>query len=133
MRSAFLLLLVACGGDKTTTDTGDTDTDPQTTPTGDTGTVPDTYPATWAGVQQLFTEHCDVCHPSMQDVELREAATSGYPYVIPGDANASYLWQVVSGNSILRMPPNPPLGTGLLPIETVQCVHDWIEAGASFE
>lgn len=123
-----LLLLAACSGSKATTD--DTDT-PGTTPTGETGTEPpDVYPATWDGVQQLFTEHCDVCHPSEQGVDLHVVVENptGYPYVVPGDPDNSYLWQVVSGQVILRMPP-----TGLLPAETVQCIHDWIEAGASFE
>lgn len=127
----FALILAACPGAETTTD--DTDTSDTDTPvdTGDTDLPPETYPATWDGVQQLIDNHCAVCHPATNGVDLRAGITdptSGY--VVPGDPDASYLWQVVSGGTLLLMPPVPD---GPLPAETVQCIHDWIADGASFQ
>jgi len=121
------LLLVACAGDKDPT----TDTPPAAT--GETGTPVQTYEATWDGVQQLFVDHCDRCHPAQQGIDLHVDVPYDAGYyqrlVKPGEPDKSVLWLVVSGGSVLEM----PLDTGLLPIETVQAIHDWIEAGASFE
>lgn len=120
-----LLLLAACSGDKDPTDTP--------VPTGETGTTAPSYDPTWTGVQQLFVDHCDRCHPAQQGIDLHTDVPYDAEYyqrlVKPGDPDASVLWLVVSGGSVLQM----PLDEGLLPIETVQPIHDWIEAGASFE
>jgi hypothetical protein len=136
--------LLACSGSDTDTDTDttDTDTDTDTTDTdppattgetGETATVPDTYAPTWTGVQELFAEHCDVCHPAEQGfdlhIHLETPLQPYYSYVIPGDPENSFLWGVLTYEYLEpRMPP-----TGRLPDETIQCVHDWILAGAVFE
>ena len=128
----WLLLLAACAGDKDATDTG-TPTDTPPAQTGDTGPPAPEYEATWTGVQQLFVDHCDRCHPAQQGLDLHTAIPYDAGYyqrlVKPGDPDSSVLWLVVSGGTILEM----PLDTGLLPLPTVQPIHDWIAAGASFD
>lgn len=125
-RSILVVLLAACSGDDEGKDSG-ADTAGDT----DTGTPP-TYPATWEGVQQLFAENCNSCHPSQNQIDLvllvEEDLAGGQFYVIPGNAADSYLWQVVSGGTITPMPP-----TGLLDPAVVEPIRGWIDAGASLE
>ena len=137
MRTTLALVLAGCSGDKDTVDTDAVDTDApdtDTTPTGETGTPPpDVYEPTWTGVQQLFVEHCDACHPAEQGLdlhtELQYPSTSGYNYVVPGDPENSLLWAAVTYEYLSpRMPPQ-----GQLPAETIQAIYDWILAGAVFE
>lgn len=70
------------------------------------------------------------------DEEIRESlegveATNGEPLVVPGDPEASELYQVlVTTDETRRMPP-PPLE--LLPGEEIAIIRDWIEAGAEYE
>ena len=122
MRLSFLafVLVSACSGDGA--DAG----------TSESGTDPVTYPGTFTGVDTMVTEQCDRCHPAQQGIdlhaELRSESAHATPWIVPGDPDGSYLWQVVSGGTFIEMPLD-----GLLPIETVQCVHDWIEAGAVVE
>lgn len=130
-----MIAFFACSGSSS-----DTPTD-EPTPTDDTDgstthsavpehtAVPEGYPPTWAGMEQLFTEHCDVCHPATAGFNLHSAIandiTGGFgAYVVPFDPDGSRLWRAVSGQG-LDMPPG-----ALLPLETVDPMRVWIEAGA---
>ncbi|MBL0126671.1 MAG: hypothetical protein IPP83_04265 [Flavobacteriales bacterium] len=98
-------------------------------------------------VLPIFTLHCWNCHPvsgaldlgaseaspgvSQAYVNLVSVVTTGYaPHVriVPGDPDASVLWQKVTGTGTygLNMPPN---GT-TLSAEELQTIRDWIEQGA---
>ena len=86
-------------------------------------------------MQQLFAENCDRCHPSQQQIDLHtlipEDIAGDQYYVVPGSSADSFLWDIVSGQSIVQM----PLATdvGLLPLETVDAIREWIDSGASLE
>lgn len=125
MAAAILFLAtLGCNGDKTGESGG----------TGDTGGP--AYDATWTGVQELFVDHCDRCHPSMQYVDLHVdiaadvTSAAGY-YVVPGDPDNSVLWQLVSAPSPFQSAM--PYDTGLLPLATVDPIREWIAAGAPLE
>jgi hypothetical protein len=118
------LALLACNGDKTTPATGQT---------GDTGsTSVQTYEPTWDGVQQLFVDHCDRCHPSVNYVDLHDPYTLMY-YVVPGDPDNSVLWQVLAVDPLPPTLEPMPQDTGRLPLATVDHVRVWIENGAATE
>ncbi len=115
----LLTVLLACAGDSTSKDTA--------AGTGDTGSVAaPTYEASWDGVQAMFAEHCDSCHPTTNGIDLRASIDT---YVVPGDLEASDLWDAVGGTSISTMMPP----SGRLPSESVAHVEDWILAGAPTE
>lgn len=118
------LALAACdGGPATETDT---DTDPPT----DTD-VPLPYSSDWDGVQQMFTDHCDVCHPSQNGFDLRmriseDVADGTEFYIVPGDPSASRLWNLITPSDVgFSMPP-----AGHLPADQTAHVAEWIQAGA---
>ncbi len=126
-----LALCAACSEQPSTTDTDvetetDVDTDPpaDTDPPTETGTTPvaNTYSSDWAGMELLYADHCDVCHPSVQGIDLH--ADTAY-WLVPGDASASTLWLDVAGLGFSVMPK-----TGLLPSEDVAHVEEWINDGA---
>ena len=131
----LLSCVIGCAGDDPKADTGtDTDTDTGGETATDDGTLP-VYPATWEGVKQLFAAHCDSCHPSRNgfdlDVRIEQDIEGALgEYVVPGSAQGSFLWQVVSGASLLYMPPEP---AGLLDPAVVEPVRAWIDAGAPLE
>ena len=108
----MLLLWLACANDPASTDTGAiTDTGPQT------------YEAAWAGVQAMFADHCDSCHPTTNGYDLRAQIDD---YIVPGDPDASYLMDALRGVSIsVMMPPY-----GRLPAESIAHVEQWILDGA---
>jgi hypothetical protein len=124
-RAMLVLAVIGCNGDKTSEsgDTGDT-----TTPAG--------YAPTWDGVQQLFVDNCDRCHPSLQYVDLHvdvaaDIESGGGLYVVPGDPDNSLLWQLVSNPSPFQSAM--PYDTGVLPLETVDPIREWIANGALLE
>jgi hypothetical protein len=126
MRSWILAVLAfGCNGAETTT------------PTGETGqaTTPDVYEPTWAGVQQLFVDHCDRCHPSQQYVDLHEAVpadildTSYDYFVIAGDPDGSKLYRLLTNPQVPTESPMP-FDTDPLPLETSDAIRVWIENGA---
>ncbi|MCA9491322.1 MAG: hypothetical protein KC621_15430 [Myxococcales bacterium] len=138
----LMIALAACSGSSTDTptdapehtdDTDDTDDTDGSSAHSGTSVLhtagPEPYEATWAGMERLFEDHCDVCHPSQAGFNLHVAipadiANATGRYVVPGDAQASSLWRSVSDQGV-----DMPLG-GLLPLETVDPVRVWIEAGA---
>jgi len=123
-RFLFAALLVGCGA----SDGGDSG---EITPTTDETTEPPvTYDATWAGVEQLFVDSCDSCHPATNGIDLHaditaDIASGSGAYVIAGDPDNSLLWKVIGTSTLSFMPT-----TGQLPTETVDHVRVWIEDGA---
>ena len=115
----FVLLMLACsGGDDPGTATADTGT-PTVTASG----VPADYTADWAGVQAMFEDHCDVCHPSQNGIDLR---TDIDAYVVAGSPEDSSLWEALQAQSISTMMPP----SGKLSDEELAHVEAWILAGA---
>lgn len=91
-------------------------------------------------VLPIFTAHCWTCHPPMADMDLSDGeaynslvgvvSTNHAPAirVVPGDPDASVLWNKVTFTELygLGMPPD---GTFLSP-EELATIRDWIEQGA---
>lgn len=115
--------LGACDGGTAT----DSDTDPPT----DTD-VPLPYSSDWDGVQQMFTDHCDSCHPSQNGFDLRmriseDVSGQVMDYIVPGDPSASRLWNLITPSDLTF--PMPP--SGHLPADQTAHVAEWIQAGAA--
>jgi hypothetical protein len=129
-RTILFLSVVACNGETTTPKDSATDSD-----TALTITEPDIYDPTWQGVQDLFVDHCDRCHPSVQYLDLRTEIPldiAKYQYLVkPGDPDGSVLWQVVSAPNASQIPM--PFDSGLLPLVTVDAIRQWIADGASLQ
>jgi hypothetical protein len=94
----------------------------------------DGYEANWAGVQALFADHCDSCHPATNGVDLHvsvpdDVASGAGELVVSGDPEASALWRAVGGSSLSEMMPT----SGRLAPQTVEHVRIWIQSGASIE
>ena len=79
---------------------------------------------------------CIACHGAahMSDLDLRDRATmlkggKRGPAIVPGNAEASLLYQAVRREGELQMPP------GKTPLTTaeVSALRDWINAGAKWE
>ena len=91
---------------------------------------------TWdTGISGLFREHCGGCHnPDRKrgglDLTSHAALLAGGSSgesVAPGDAEGSYLFQLVTHASEPRMPPE----TDKLPDEAIDRIRRWIAAGAT--
>ena len=99
---------------------------------GNVGYTPD-----WTGAQQFFGDHCESCHPSLNDPDLVEAVAADIVdgtgrYVVPGDPQSSELWLVITDQSD-QWPIMPLAAAQPLPDEVVQPIADWIAAGAPLE
>jgi len=85
-------------------------------------------------VAPIFREKCCSCHNP--DRKRGGLDLSGYPQTLaggssgevisPGDADASYLWQLVSHASEPKMPPE----SDRIPADALDVVRRWIAAGA---
>ncbi len=100
----------------------------------DSGSIGVEMQPTWAGVQALFSVHCDICHDGSNQFELRAAIKEDLEQatellVIPGDLQGSVLWDALAGTTLTRMMPP----SGRLQGDEVQHVADWILAGAEME
>ena len=62
-----------------------------------------------------------------QTLQEAEIGASDDPLVVPGDAEASVLYQVLTGDGRPRMPQSGPLDAS-----TIETVRVWIEAGADY-
>ncbi len=92
-------------------------------------------------VLPIFTAHCWTCHPPMAEMDLSASeaynnlvdvtSTNHAPAirVVPGDPDASVLWNKVTFTEEygLGMPPD---GT-FLSAEELVIIRDWIQQGAS--
>ena len=88
-------------------------------------------------IQPLFQESCLMCHQGDSkggglDLSNREAllkgGTSG-PAIIPGNARASLLYQLVTH----QKDPGMPYKAEKLPEAMISLIADWIDAGAPFD
>jgi hypothetical protein len=62
-----------------------------------------------------------------QILQEAEIGASDDPLVVPGEAEASVLYQVLTGDGRPRMPQSGPLDES-----TIETVRVWIEAGADY-
>lgn len=88
-----------------------------------------------ANVRPILEAHCNRCHVQKQQGELLltdrsrllKGGESGQAAIVPGNADGSYLFQLISAAaSEYRMPPK---GDGLS-IDDVEIVRKWINDGA---
>ena len=91
------------------------------------------YGADSGAVLGVLERRCAACHGpggmSGLNVTTREGLLAGGkrgPSVVPGDAEASLLVQVVDGTHELKM----PMGREALPAEEVEALREWVRAGA---
>ncbi len=91
---------------------------------------------TWTGVEEILVANCVVCHPGAGETDLvteipADVTSGAGAYIVVGDPDTSYLYDRLlgeGGESIM------PLGATVpLPDETLQCVYDWIAAGAPLD
>jgi hypothetical protein len=98
------------------------------------GPVEPEYSVDWAGIEDMFADHCAACHPGtnawvLADLEADIQDDAGV-YVVAGDAQGSQLWRMISNTRQDTDQPVMPLGSaGLLPAAR-EHVRLWIEAGA---
>jgi hypothetical protein len=96
---------------------------------------PDVYDPTCAGVAALVEDHCAECHSGgvlvLPDAIFADAESGAGDLVVAGDPAASLLWRVLVGELDDGDLAAMPLGRGLLPLDSVDHVRVWIEAGAS--
>ena len=91
------------------------------------------YPPGWQGVEALMRDHCVSCHPVLEEPDLLSAIPEDIRegtgvFVVPGDPDNSYLWQLINGSDPGYF---MPLGSAEpLPLATVQHVEQWILDGA---
>ena len=94
-------------------------------------------------IRPLLSDRCFLCHGpdrAMQKAGLRldsfDEATAdrdGEAAIVPGDPNASLLYQrIISTNSRKRMPPAKS-GKHQLEPEEIERIRLWIESGAEYE
>ena len=91
-------------------------------------------------VKALFEEHCTSCHDSSiqpaddEGVDLesdlrklvgQKSNATGEPMLVPGDADASYLLQKMTGKGGIEG-DTMPLGDDILPEDQLKVVSDWI-------
>jgi hypothetical protein len=89
-----------------------------------------------SSAQSIFVSKCLVCHGSarMSGLDLRERGTvlaggKRGPAIVPGNAEASLLYQAVKREGTLQMPP----GKVPLPPSEMAAIRDWINGGASWQ
>lgn len=87
-------------------------------------------------VEPVLRESCQGCHGgamalSKLDLRTRDAMLKGGlhgPAIVPGDAARSALYQRVTGEGALQMPPGGP--SKRLPEPVIEAIRSWINAGA---
>lgn len=101
------------------------------------GEAPSSYTCDWEGVREFFDDYCQACHTGSHPsgkidlVSAIEAELDGEQYhlVVPGDADASRLWQSLAGiGSAILMPYGYTIPLDRSQTEHVEC---WISEGAS--
>lgn len=101
------------------------------------GEAPSAYTCDWAGVREFFDDYCHACHSGANPsggfdlVATIEAELGGAEepfYVVPGDPDASRLWQSLAGiGSATLMPYGYTIPLELAQTGHVEC---WIREGA---
>ncbi len=95
-------------------------------------------------IQPLLSDRCFQCHgphAEAREAKLRldsfEDATArrkrGRYAIVPGDPDASLLWQRVNTTDPLDQMPPPESGKHALAEEELALIHAWIESGAAYE
>jgi mono/diheme cytochrome c family protein len=89
-------------------------------------------------IEPIFKEHCIKCHgPEKTKAELRidqrvsllKGGDTGFPSLVPGDIEKSYLIEVISGvDEEMRMPPKGEL----LSQTQFNLIKKWVEQGADW-
>lgn len=135
---ASALLLAACSSTTTTPGTGTgTGTEPETPTEEEPAATEPAVAFTDSEVQEVFGKKCVRCHAgatTVLDLRSFKSTTIGVPAstsskaecadsrtptrIVPGDRNASLLWQKVKGTEDCGDPmPPPSKGTKLTPTE----------------
>lgn len=102
---------------------------------GDGGPVEPAYEVSFAGVEAMWVDHCQVCHPAVNafvlDDMIDDVNAGGGAYLVPGDPSASMFWRLIAAERIDGDPRVMPDGTptGLRPPER-EHVRLWILDGA---
>jgi len=93
------------------------------------------YGDDWAGVEDMFDDHCAGCHPSLNaftltalEADVRDGVQE---YVVPGDAEASQLWRIVANQGAEGDAPTMPLGSQGLSVADSAGFRAWIDNGAA--
>lgn len=102
---------------------------------GGDGPVEPVYEVSAAGVEEMWADHCQVCHPAVNPFQLddlfADAAAGEGRYVVAGEPENSLFWRLISGTRVDDDPRTMPDGTptGLRPPER-EHVRLWILDGA---
>lgn len=59
-----------------------------------------------------------------------DGAGTKVPYVVPGDADSSYLFHKINGGPYCGTPSDPMPQTGSLSADTIDVIRRWIDGGA---
>lgn len=105
---------------------------------GDGGAVELEYEVSFAGVEAMWVDHCQVCHPAVDpfalEILVEDLEQESGSYVVPGDPEGSLLWRLISATRLDGDPRTMPDGapTGLRPSER-EHVRLWIIDGAPLD
>ena len=94
-------------------------------------------------IRPLLSDRCFLCHGpdrAMQKADLRldsfEGATTdrdGQFAIVPGDPEASLLYQRIASENPRKLMPPPKSGKHALAPEEIERIRVWIESGAAYE
>ena len=112
----------------------DTDTDADT----DTDTDTDTSITYFDDVFPIYVDYCGDCHeswggdgdPDRVWDTLVNQGEDGQPFVIPGDAEGSWLYDKVAHDSPADGKARMPIATTLVEGDDLALIEEWITAGA---
>ena len=106
--------------------------EPPQTPTTTASSTPSATPTFTADIQPILQAKCVPCHGNMGGWDASSYDTvmnsgDNAPVIIPGDSENSLLAHKILGTQTtgLVMPPS-----GKLPLDEIQLILDWIDAGA---
>ena len=105
---------------------------------GDDAAVEPEYEVSFAGVEAMWVDHCQVCHPTVDpfviDDLIDDVDQETGRYIVPGDPEDSMFWRLISASRIDGDPRTMPDGapSGLRPAER-EHVRRWILDGAPLD
>jgi hypothetical protein len=102
---------------------------------GGDGPVEPVYEVGYAGVQEMWSDHCQACHPAVNpfvlDDLVADIQAGDERYIVAGDPGASMFWRLISGTRVegdpRTMPDGSPVGLRAPDREHVRL---WILEGA---